>query len=460
MAIRVDIDEQDLKRLHKETRKRFDAETITLFISCAIVGAGFVTALFFAWSRLQKLSGVGLNIETAWIAAASAAAGFCIFLGILLFRGRWAQNAMAHRETAKRGLATGRFEFHFTDKALIIKAAQATRKFAWPGLDRIAETKSNIVFWRRGKVVAFMPKDSLANPALFEKLTRLHGPAIANKLSCSDLASANPHKITFECTAADYAEYWRGYAAKRDGKLGLLRPIFHWRLWPPVLFVAALAIAVLSVYGFTTTFEIMLGALAVLSAAAAVLIFLVNPELFRGPGYPLRKEGRWPFGQSEIVSLTLFKDGVCISRGDNDEIYPWSAFEGLIIGRLAAYLALTPRDVLPAPKRAFVDKVHFQTFANYARAHMNAARNQIAARSQARLARQLSPGAKRKKPPPTRLPAPKAPTSKAPQKKLPAKTVPKALPPKRAPKALPAKSKKSAVDAVRAAAKARTVSAA
>lgn len=460
MAIRIDINEQDLRRLHKETRKRVSGETALLVISSAIIGAGFLTALFFAWSYFQNLPAIGLNAETAWIAGALVCAGLFIFLSVSLFHGRRKQTTLAHRETVKPGLTTGRFEFHFTNKALIIKGAQASRKFAWPGLDRIAETKSNIVFWRREKIVAFMPKDSLADPALFEKLARLHGPAISNKLSCGETGGANPHKITFERTAADYAEYWREYAENRDGRLGLLRALYHWHPWPPILFVAALAIAALSVFGFITTFKITSGVIAALAVASAGVIFLLNSEFFRGSGYPLRKGQRWPFAQSENVSLTLFKGGVCVSRGDSDEIYPWTAFERFTACRLTAYLVLTPRDVLPAPKRAFLDKVHFQSFANYARANIDVAKNQVMLQSQARLTRQLSPGIKTRKPSPKRLPAPKTASAKAPQKKLPAKTAPKALPAKPAPKTLPAKSRNSAVDAVRAAAKARVVPAA
>ncbi len=460
MAIRVDIDTQDLKRLHKETRKRFTSKAFTPAVSIAIIIASFLAMLFIAWNQYQNLSSLGLNLESAGVAGATAAAGLFLFFGVLLVRGRWMRNTVIHRESAKHGFSTGRFEFHFTDKALIVKAAQTTRKFAWPGLDQIAETKSNIVFWRRGKVVAFIPKDGLAYPALFEKLTRIHGPSIANKLSCNASERSNPHKITFECTTSDYAEYWGRYREIHDGRAAVLRSVFFWRAWPPILFVTAICLAGLSAYGFISTFDITLGVISASAVLSAALLFLFNSETFRGPGYPSQKEARWPFAQSELVSLALFKGGVCVSRGDSDEIYPWSAFDGMIITRLNAYLALTPRDVVPAPKRAFIDKIHFQTFANYARAHISAAKNQVAARSQARLARQLSPGAKLKKPSPKRLPAPKKPVAKAPQKKLPARATPKALPAKPTPKALPAKGQKSAVDAVRAAAKARVVSAA
>ncbi len=462
MAIRVDIDEQDLKRLHKETDRRFNRQAIMLSASCAIILLAAAAGIVATRRSFQGLAAAHAHDASLTAPAAALAISVLLivvagFVGGLLFKARRKLRAASRRDAVKRGLTTGRFEFFFTDKALIAKGAQATRKAAWAGLDRIAETKSNIVFWRRGQVFAFLPKEGLADAALYEKLARIHGPAIANKLSCRDKAGANPHKIAFECARDDYDEYHRLYLDRLDGRSAIFRRIFQWPAWPPVLLVFALAIATLAAYGFVATASIAAGAVALIAALSAIFIFCLNTEFFRGPAHPLQRRTRWPYAQSELISLALFKSGVCVTRSDGEEIYPWTAFERFVSCPLTAYLVLTPQIVLPAPKRAFLDKVHFQAFVNYARAHIDGARKQTAVQARARLTRQLLPGVKKAK---TRQNVVKALPARAPLKALPRKIAPKALSPKAMPKASSRKKGQgSAVDAVRSAAKARIAAA-
>ncbi len=455
MAIRVDIDEQDLHRLHRETSKRLSRQTITLAAACAILLLAATAASAATWRSFQmladaRLGGAAIAGPAAALAVSTLFGAAVVFVGILLFKARRRLHKADRQERSKNGLTTGRFEFFFTDAALIARSPQATRKAPWAGLDRIAETKSNIVFWRRGEVFAFLPKNGIADPAFYERLVRIHGPAISGKLTCRDGAGANPHKITFECTSRDFDEYRRLYFDRLDGRLAIFRQVFHWPAWPPVLLFFSLAVAGLAAYAYLAELSAAAGLVGAAATVAAALIFFLNAALFRGPAHATQKSARWPYAQSELISLALFKGGVAVTRGDSEEIYPWTAFERFINSPLTAYLALSPQIVLPAPKRAFLDKVHFQAFANYARAHIDAARKRASASSRASLTRRLTPGVKRAKP--------KQPVAKALPARLPAKALPgpKALPPVPAPKAPPVKKPKSnAVDAVRSAAKAR-----
>lgn len=449
MAIRVDIDAQDLSLLRKETGKRFDRQTMLLAASCAIITFIAATAIFVFWRALHmfaaaRAEAAPINIAIAALALSAMAFALSIVVAFMLRKSRRKLDAATRRDSAKPGLTTGRFEFYFTEKALIAKGAQATRKINWAGLDRIAETKSMIVFWRRGEVFAFLPKAGLADGALYEKLVRIHGPAVSNTLSNRHDAGADPHKITFESTRLDYAEYRQLYADRLDGWASFFRRMLQWAPWPTLVFFSSLAAAIFATYSFVVTLSIGAGALAIVSALTAAAVFYLNAEIFRGPAHPRRKGPRWPFAQSELVSVTLFDSGVCVSRGESEETYPWTAFDRIVICPLTAYLALTAQIVLPAPKRAFADKVHFRAFTDHARAQMKNAHAQAAAHKKARLARQLSPGVKHQ--------------SKKRVKALPAPAPTRSLPPKTAPKALPPsaeKSSRSALDAVRSAAKAR-----
>jgi len=449
MAIRVDIDAQDLNVLRKETRKRFTRQTMMLAASWAIIVLIAATAVFALWRGLELLAVARADAAPMTVAIGALALSVLLvalggFSGTVLLKARRKLHAASQRDSVKAGLTIGRFEFHFTDKALIAKGAQGTRKVYWAGLDRIAETASTIVFWRRGEIFAFLPKAGLADAALYEKLVRIYGPSVSNKLSTGEDAGANPHKITFECTKQDYAEYRRASADRFDGWPSLFRRILQWAPWPPVIVLLSILAAILAGFSFVATLSITAGALAVIAALSAAVVFYLNAELFRGPSHPNRKDAHWPFAQSDLVSLTLFDSGVCVTRGECEEIYPWTAFERLLVCPLTAYLALTPQIVLPAPKRAFTDKIHFQAFTNYARARMKNARTRTAAHKKARLARQLSPGVKHQaKKTIKALPAP------AKTRPLPRKAPPRALPP------ATDKTGRGALDAVRSAAKAR-----
>ncbi len=451
MAIRVDIDEQDLKILRKETGKRFSRQTMILSASCAIILLAAATATFVMWRGWLLLAEARTDAAAPTMAIGALVSAMALivltgFAGVLLIKARRKLHSANHLDRVKPGLTTGRFEIYFSDKALIAKGAQGTRKINWAGLDRIAETKSTIVFWRRGEIFAFLPKAGLADNALYEKLIRIYGSRISNKLSCDDNAGANPHKIAFEYTKRDHAEYRGLHHDRLDGWPAVFRRIIQWPAWPPMMFGLSLFTGALAAYSFIVTLSIAAGALASIAALAAIFVFWLNAELFRGPAHPPHKGAQWPFAQSELVSLTLFDGGVCVTRNEGEEIYPWTAFERVVICPLTAYFVLTPQIVLPAPKRAFLDKVHFQAFANYARTHISGAHSHSAAQKKARMARRLSPGAKysaKKQRPVKALPAP------APAKSLPQKAGPKALPPS------PKGAGPDALNAVRSAAKAR-----
>ena len=457
MAIRIDIDEQDFARLQKETAPRFSRDTALLLSACAIIALGVAaagTGLWRGFLALQaaRASGAALAEPGIIIGAASLIFMALCVAALIIRKSRRKLVATRQRAAIKRGITIGRFEFMFTDAALVIKGAQGTRRASWASLDRITETKSMIVFWRRGDVFAFMPKNSLKDPAFYERLVRIHGPAIANKLECGKKGGVDPHRVSFECFDRDYAEHRRFFLTQTDAPSALLQQFFHWRAWPPILLLATFLIAGSASYIFVKTFSIAAGAVAVISTIASVAIFFLNAAMFRGAAFPFRKPARWPFAQSELVSVALFESGVCVTRGGVEEVYPWSAIERLIACRLTAYLTLTPLIVLPLPKRAFIDNTHFQAFASFAKARIKAAGHEAAAASTERLARRLAPGAAPRKTPST----PKATPQQTSVKRLPAKTKPKALPPAAPPKALPpSKKSKTAVDAVRAKAKAR-----
>jgi|GEM_PF-5830408 len=450
MALRIDIDADDFAVMRKETGKRFTRKTAMIAgaVAAHLFFSGF--AGFGAWRAFEAVSNA--RLAGAPLAGPAVGLGASIFMLALLsviavfaFRARKQQRNERRNAGLKNGVNCGRLEFMFSGDALVIKGALATRRAVWASLDRVSETKSNIVFWRRGAVFAFIPKNSLRDPAFFEKLMRIHGPAIKNKLS-KDGAVADPHRVSFECDDGDFAEFRMDALRRTDRAAAMLQQTARWPAWPSILFVFSLAGAGLAAYAFVTTLSIAAGGVAIGAGALTGALVFFNPSVFRNARHHSGGSRKHPFARNELIAISLFKGGVRIERAGLEETYPWSAFERFAVYPHTAYLVTGPTMATPIPKRAFLDNVHFKTFAAFARALIADAKKSAKAASKARFARQLSPGAKAKKLPPAAR-APKA---------LPRPAAPKALPPASAPKASPGKkSQKSALDAVRSSAKAQ-----
>jgi hypothetical protein len=145
--------------------------------------------------------------------------------------------------------------------------------------------------------------------------------------------------------------------------------------------------------------------IAFAGAALAIAIFFLDADYFRGPAHPSKKDKDWPFSQSEIVTVTLADAGVFLHRAGGDEIYGWAGVSAIIERPLTLYLVLSPRMVVPLPKRAFMNHVHYAAFANFARARVDGAKQAITSKSNNRMVRTLG-GAKTKRPRKAPVPTP------------------------------------------------------
>ncbi len=421
MPLRVDIDESDLKSVTRETQPRLSAATVSFFavltfLCFTCLGAGyaaFVGVGGFIESGAAFTPRGLLTPATLTLLALTGAGGF---VAVIQERKRLREGEAKDR--VKHGLTTGRFEFHFTDAFLIVKGPLATRKVRWGTLNRIEETKNNIVFWRRGRPYAFIPTNSLKDKGFYERLQRVHGPAIENKLSFDKDQEANPHAVTFEWRKNDLQEYSAIYEARFDGRLSFLRAIGEWRPWRPILFALAIQLSIgAGVIGVLSA-SVAAMAIAFGAAALAISIFFLDADYFRGPAHPLKRDKEWPFAQSEIITVTLADAGVFIHRAGGDEIYAWPLVSSLVERPLGAYLVLSPRVVFPLPRRSFSNRVHYTSFVNFARSNIDGAKNAVAAKSGDRVARTLgavrkkkaakTPAAPQQTPAPTNAPSPAA----------------------------------------------------
>lgn len=395
MAIRVDIDENDIMALVRATQPRLSAATISFaailtFLFFACLGAGYSAYIALA----PVLSASSPVPATAYFAPASLAlmALASIVAAFIVVQERRRQRQDLTLDRIKPGLTTGRFEFNFTDAYLIVKGPLVTKKALWGALDRIEETKKSIIFWRRGRVFAFIPTDMIADEGFYERLMRVHGPAIDNNLSFDKEKEANPHSVQFEWRKADLDEYRGAYRNRLDGQLSFLRAMGEWRPWRPILFTLALQITLGAAIIGAVSFSVTALAIALAAGALAVAIVFLDTDYFRGPAHPTGKNSDWPFAQSEIVTVTLADAGVFLHRAGGDEIFTWSGVAQLVECKLAAYLVLSPRQVIPLPMRAFMNKVHYAAFTNYAQAQVNAAQKALASKSSDRMARALQFG--------------------------------------------------------------------
>lgn len=414
MTLRVDIDERDIARLLRDIDGRFSRQARRAFVAYAACGAVFVAASVAA-------IGAGLSVMAAqgdvgavdWrdlaLLGASLVVGVLACVGAgLTFGANKTLAAARLKDLSKTGLATGRFEFNFTKQALIARHGALLRKFSWFGLDRIEETKANIIFWRRGAVAAFIPRNGVRDEALFEKLSRIHGPAIGNKLSVKKGEGVNPHKVVFEARADDLRDYARLRLRQRDKRIARMSAFLAWPAWPAVLLVLSLQGAGLCAYYLVSGLSLEAGLGLAASLAVLGLVWrraAAHPVASPAASPRGGKAGASPFRQSEMVSVVLANDGVMVRREDGEAVYPWDAFDGVAHTPFAFCLVLSPEDVIAAPKRAFIDKHHFKAFTTFAKTRLDASRQHRARRLDDRIARSANP---------SRRPASPAPAGPAP----------------------------------------------
>ena len=221
--------------------------------------------------------------------------------------------------------------------------------------------------------------------------------------------------MSFEFVPSDLAEYRAYYHRQREGFISLLRAVAQWRPWPAYLFLAFALTAAASLYIAFRAFDLLAATSGFGFALAAAGVFIMNSRLFRGPAHPFRRDAKWPYAQSEMMSVTLSKNGVFISRNGSTEIIEWQGVQDFVERRLTSYLVVTPDYALPIPKRVFLSAEHYRAFSSFAKARLSEATRARAEQKQQRLMSSLN----------SKQPAQQTPQNAAPQQHAaPQKTAP------------------------------------
>jgi hypothetical protein len=427
VTVRAEIDNQDIVNVLRETRRRFPADAVahaaTLGLLALIAGA----AGFGAYSSFLELAAGGFSPERFIRSAAAPTpasyiffasfvlAGLCIFGAFAAIGARRKAKRIALEEAQIAGIATGRFDYAFTAAHLVIQGPVGVRKVAWSAYDRIEETKSNIVFWKTGGDFDFLPKNVLKDKDFLTTLEKNFGAAIKRDLACEETAHGKPLTLTYELSAQDNAEYLAAYERKRFGKWRFLRRIPSWRPLAPFAFLIFACAALAAFAAALRNADVMLAAAGIACGLIAAGVFIANGGYFRGPAHPFRKKGAWPYGQTELVTVTLSQSGVYIRRQGSIENIQWHGVGHFLERRLTAYLVIAPKKVIALPKRAFLSQDHFRTFAAYAKKRIKDAHELRAEEKQQRLMRSLKvkpAAAPSSNPPAKAAPQPQAPTAK------------------------------------------------
>ncbi len=456
--MRVDIDRQDILNALADTRKTFDRARTGLVISLSLTAGIFVAALFGAWravaaimAEAPALSPGGLRFafsteaEAFFMAAGSLGmASLSFFTGLAILESRRKRAAARKDEALNHPLNTGRFEFLFSAEKLTINGPLSMKKISWQNIAKMESRKSSIVFHRKDGGFDFIPKNVVPNENFFDLMSVKHGPLLNKPCPYEEAHLTKPLSITYEASRGDLDDYFAQYFKKRDGKFHALRRLAQWRPWAPFLFLIAAAFAGLFGYTAFNTYSLLHAGAAIGCALTAGAIFTMNGSYFRGPTHSFRKNAAWPYAQTELTTVSLSKEGVFHARHGATDFIRWGVFSTYMESRLFGYLVVAPKHVIALPKRAFLDKAHFDDYSAFAKRSMTLAKKQKSDAERGRLVRSFGqketqaaqPQSKQK---PPALPAP------APQPQL-AKPVPKpALPPARAagpsPKAAPAQAK-------------------
>ena len=433
MSIRADIDNQDIVNALRETRPRFPADLIAHAATLGLAALVFAGAGAGAYGAFREIAGDGLSPQKIiQSAAAPTPAGYILLSSLVLvalsifgavaaIRARRKSKRIALEEAQTAGTATGRFDYAFTAAHLVIQSARSVRKIAWPVYDRIEETKSNIVFWKKGGGFDFIPKNVVKEKDFLATLHKNFSTAIKRDLPCEETAHGKALTLIYELSPQDNAEYRAAYERKRFGKWRFLRRIPH---WPPLAPFAFLIFSCAALASFAVAFgaaDLMLAGVGIAAAVLAAGVFMFNSAYFRGPAHPFRKKGAWPYNQTELVTVTLAQSGVFVRRQGANENIQWHGVDHFLERRLTAYLVIAPGKIIALPKRAFLSQEHFRTYSSFAKKHIKEAHERRAAEKQQRLMRSLkvSPASQPALPKPAPKPAP-------PPSPKPARTKPRA----------------------------------
>lgn len=399
MTIRADIDPQDIANLHRDMRKHVTRASVSLAATAGALATAFAVAGFAAWQAFTGIAQAGaapaaekfsraartLSPDFVVVALSAAVMVFCIAGAALVYKARRARHETRKRERIKDGVTVGRFDYQFTESHLVIKTPTALKKVAWSAIDRIENARSNLIFHKYDGTFEYLPKNAIKQNGLLEVLQKNHGAAIKSNLSFDEAVHAKPLSVSFESIPSDLAEYRAYYHRQREGVVSLLRAAAQWRPWPAYLFLAFALIAAGSLYVAFRTFDLVAAAAGFGCALAAAGAFIVNSRLFRGPAYPFRKGKKWPYAQSEMMTVTLSKSGVFVNRNGSAEIIEWQGVQDFVERRLTSYLVVMPDYAVPIPKRVFLNAEHYRAFSSFAKARLSEASRARAEQKQQRL---------------------------------------------------------------------------
>lgn len=401
--MRVDIDQQDILNALADTRKRFDRARAGLMVSLSLTTALFLAAGFASWraiaaimSEAPSLSVNGLHFAfdtnpQAFYALAAASViaivSACLFAAIL--KARCNRAAARKEEALGNPLNSGRFEFIFSTEKLTIMGPLSVKKISWNNFAAVENRKSSIIFHHKDGRYDFIPKNVIPNDNFFDLMMVKHGALLNKACSYEDANLATPLSVTYEETRADHNDYYAQYFKKRDGRLYFLRRLCQWRPWTPFLFLAAAVLAAAFGYKAFNTYSLLHAGAAIACCLAAGAIFMLKASYFRGPAHPFRKPSSWPYGQTDLATVNLAKDGVFHTRHGVTDFVRWGALTGYVETKLFGYLVIAPKHVIALPKRAFLDKAHFDDFTAFAKRSMSHARKEKSDADRGRMMRSL-----------------------------------------------------------------------
>ncbi len=401
--MRVDIDNQDILNALADTRKKFDRATAGLIISLSLLGGIFCAAGFGLWRAVTGILSImpeaslsgglqAFDAQPAPFYLFSASASFAVAAALTafaVFKAR-RKRAAAHKEEALNNtLMAGRFDFIFSAEKLTITSPLAIKKISWQNITGIEKRKSTIVFHRKDGGFDFIPKNVVPNDNFYDLMMVKHGPLLNKPCPYEEAHLAKPLSVTYEAARGDLDDYYAQYFKKRDGKLHFLRQLCGWKPWAPFLFLTFAALAVACGVIAFQTYSLLQAGIAIAAVLVASAVFVLNSSYFRGPAHPFRKDAGWPYAQTNLTTVSFSTDGVFHARHGATDVIKWGAFSGYMESKRFGYLIVAPKQVIALPKRAFLNKAHFEDFTLYAKRSITLAKKQKSDAERGRMMRSL-----------------------------------------------------------------------
>lgn len=386
LTIKVDITKDDVLEALEGSKRRFSAGFIEL-ISFGVIG--YITYLICLnighsvvglgnaltdniWAPVEGQI-VGLGPAFFDLLATLPGGLFILLVWVMLFRAYKNNKSKkgVNLDSVQYGTSYGPHSFSFNPDGTTISRPFYRSSNSWRTYNSIEDAKNAILLRQHGNFFDFIPKRAFANPEqaqyFFDRIQSLHQANQRPRMK----AAFNPLYVEFIREEKDEKEAQYILDHKKLGPLVLLNNLLKNGIVQVCSF-ALIALMIISLIWTSLSGATTFNPWPALIFYGVVLgiIYTTSPLVRRVFTPWLLKKDQDSFSNSSIQKIRLFQSGLRLETSDQVCAYSWHAFSKVTKTQRSVILFFESGPAFVTPNRAFRDKAHRDTFAEFAKSHI------------------------------------------------------------------------------------------